>query len=324
MRSFLPVLALITLVALPASAQSAADNDFTGRYKLKAVARGGSECLESNDPNSAVHGGSAFMDDCQNVTGQTWTFEPAGDGYYRLTSEWRGPLGECLEGNGADSPVHDGAAFMDTCRDVTGQLWMPVRERGQQYRLKTQLGGDTMCLEANEAGSSLHGGAAFMDTCQNVTGQLWRFADVDARAAARAGGDSDGGDETIVVDGTEVRTGPIQVTLEWNGDADLDLYVTDPSGQQVNYQNESVPSGGILDVDARADCEDTGSTVENIVWQSAPPAGTYRVLVDHYDACGQAGAVSYTATLRRNGQVVETWTGAVGSDEDEEYTFESE
>lgn len=144
----------------------------------------------------------------------------------------------------------------------------------------------------------------------------------------RLDGASDGGsavvEETMTIDGTEVRTGPIQVTLEWEGDADLDLFVTDPSGSEVGYRNTSVASGGILDVDARADCKDTGSTVENIVWRSVPPAGSYRVMVDHYAACGQEGPVAYTATLRRNGQVVDTWTGTVGAGQDETYSFESE
>ena len=327
MRLFLTALALLTFVALPVSAQSSADNAFPGRYKLKAVSRGGAECLESNEASSDAHAGGAFMDNCQDVSGQTWTFEPVAEGYYRLLSEWRGQ-DECLESNGPDSPVHNGASFMDSCRDVTGQFWKPVRERGQQYRLQSMDGGDARCLEANEASSSLHDGAAFMDACQNVTGQLWRIVDIDARAAGRTGGPApseDGGtDETIVVDGTEVRTGPIQVTLEWDGDADLDLHVTDPAGDRVWYNYKSVPSGGLLDVDAHSECVLNGSTVENIVWQGVPPAGTYQVMVDHYATCGQDGPVSFTATLRRNGAVVETWTGTVGAGEDQTYSFTSE
>ncbi|HYN19588.1 MAG TPA: hypothetical protein VE078_01410, partial [Thermoanaerobaculia bacterium] len=41
---------------------------------------------------------------------------------YRLTNLFRGD-GESLEGNRADSPVHDGAAFMDKRQNVSGQLW---------------------------------------------------------------------------------------------------------------------------------------------------------------------------------------------------------
>lgn len=148
-------------------------------------------------------------------------------------------------------------------------------------------------------------------------------AELQAVPSGAASAEAEAGGETMTIDGTEVKTGPIQVTLEWDGPADLDLFVTDPAGEQVWYRNTTVSSGGLLDVDARADCQDTGSTVENIVWQGTPPAGTYRVSVDHYSECGQAGAVSYTATLRRNGQVVEIWRGAVAAEEDDTYSFPS-
>lgn len=49
-------------------------------------------------------------------------FEPANDGWYRMKTMFRGEE-NCLEGNQAASPVHSGAAFMDRCQDVSGQLW---------------------------------------------------------------------------------------------------------------------------------------------------------------------------------------------------------
>ena len=62
------------------------------------------------------------MDKCQDVTGQLWKVEDAGNGYYRLKTKFRGD-GECLEGNQAGSNVKGGAAFMDKCQNVSGQLW---------------------------------------------------------------------------------------------------------------------------------------------------------------------------------------------------------
>ena len=129
-------------------------------------------------------------------------------------------------------------------------------------------------------------------------------------------------EETMTIGGTEVRTGDVQVTLEWDTrTADLDLFVTDPSGARVGYDNPRVASGGILDVDAQAGCQNTDSTVENIIWEGTPPSGTFVVLVDHYQQCTGSGPVSYTATLRRGGQVVETWTGSVGLEGEDTYTF---
>ncbi|MCA9682844.1 MAG: AbfB domain-containing protein [Myxococcales bacterium] len=43
--------------------------------------------------------------------------------WYRLKTQFRG-AGECLEGNQAGSPVHQGAAFMDKKQNVSGQLWI--------------------------------------------------------------------------------------------------------------------------------------------------------------------------------------------------------
>lgn len=102
-----------------------------------------------------------------------WRFEPAGNGYYQLKTKFRGN-GECLKGNQAGSTVKGGAAFMDKCQNVSGQLWKLVPE-GQYYRLKTMFRGDGECLEGNQVGSTVKGGAAFMDKCQNVSGQLWKL-----------------------------------------------------------------------------------------------------------------------------------------------------
>lgn len=138
--------------------------------------------------------------------------------------------------------------------------------------------------------------------------------------------DASGAGETITVAGTELRTGPIQVTLEWAGLKDLDVFVTDPSNAEVGYNNKRIGSGGFLDVDARASCPQGGSpstqNVENIAWEGTPPDGTYTIRVNHYRPCGQDGSSPYTLTLRHNGQVVQTWNGDLSEgDADDRHTF---
>ncbi|MGF1466959.1 MAG: YfaP family protein [Sandaracinaceae bacterium] len=91
--------------------------------------------------------------------------------------------------------------------------------------------------------------------------------------------------------------GNIQITLAWNTQADLDLYVTDPFGETISYQQRRSQSGGQLDVDARGQCGrgEERYTVENVFWDSpTPPSGTYQVSVHHYSACGTAGATQAT------------------------------
>ncbi|NJO20006.1 MAG: hypothetical protein HC838_08025 [Spirulinaceae cyanobacterium RM2_2_10] len=50
--------------------------------------------------------------------------------------------------------------------------------------------------------------------------------------------ESDSGEEPVL------GTGDVQVTLRWSTLDDLDLGVTDPSGERVNYENNSIASGG--------------------------------------------------------------------------------
>ncbi len=45
-----------------------------GHYRLKTQFRGSGECLEGNKMDGSK-GGTAFMDKCQNVSGQLWKFE---------------------------------------------------------------------------------------------------------------------------------------------------------------------------------------------------------------------------------------------------------
>jgi hypothetical protein len=134
-------------VQLTASVTAAAP-DLTGWFRLKTQFRGEGECLEGNQGSSPVHGGAAFMDSCQGVSGQLWKFVPAGGEWYKLKTQFRGE-GECLEGNQGASPVHAGSAFMDTCQNVSGQLWKLEAAGGGWYKLKTQFRGEGECLEGN-------------------------------------------------------------------------------------------------------------------------------------------------------------------------------
>ncbi|MEO0769142.1 MAG: carbohydrate-binding protein, partial [Cyanobacteria bacterium J06649_4] len=52
--------------------------------------------------------------------GQLWRAEPAGNGFYRLKTRFRGD-NECLEGNNGSA-----GAFMDKCQNVSGQFWEVV------------------------------------------------------------------------------------------------------------------------------------------------------------------------------------------------------
>lgn len=119
-------------------------------------------------------------------------------------------------------------------------------------------------------------------------------------------------------------TGDVQVNITWNSEADVDLYVVDPFGEEYFYAHRGgtglrvndgltqfVPtSGGLLDIDSNAGCSSDGPRAENIFWPSGvvPPNGTYTVRVNYWSACG-APFTDYVVTIRTRGGVPQTFTG---------------
>lgn len=110
----------------------------------------------------------------------------------------------------------------------------------------------------------------------------------------------------------QLGTGDIQVTLRWSTVDDLDLAVTDPSGDVVAYYNPAIGSGGQLDVDANAGCGESDNTpIENIFWPpSEAPQGNYSITVNLYSRCQGEGSIPFNLTLLVQGQT-ETLTGTV-------------
>lgn len=89
------------------------------------------------------------------------------------------------------------------------------------------------------------------------------------------------------VRGVEVKVGDPQFTLIWNTPVDLDLYVTEPGGKTIWWNDRNGQQGGELDVD-----NTEGFGPENIYWlrqgangakELGPgPPGEYRWHVEYY------------------------------------------
>jgi hypothetical protein len=111
-----------------------------------------------------------------------------------------------------------------------------------------------------------------------------------------------------------VGTGDVGVTLSWATEDDLDLHVTDPSGEEIYYGHRTSASGGVLDVDSNAGCANPQSLpVENIFWGTgAAPQGTYTVRVDYW--CG-SGDVDFSVRTLVDG--VETFFDGILSTPDQ-------
>ena len=110
-------------------------------------------------------------------------------------------------------------------------------------------------------------------------------------------------------------TGLIQTTLRWSTTDDLDLEVIDPSNQRVFFGNKKVASGGELDVDSNAGCQNTiTNPVENIFWpQTGAPPGNYVVRVNLYQRCAtRTGPIAFRLRLLVQGRTQEI-NGSVDS-----------
>ena len=173
-----------TATTLSVSGAAADDGDDDGLgapegyFRLTTMFRESQgECLEGNQAAS----GPAFMDTCQDVSGQLWKLIPTEHiGYFKLTTMFRENEGECLEGNQINGSAMNGAAFMAPCQDVSGQLWkMDAHDAdGTYFRMTTMFReNEGECLEGNQRNGSAKNGAAFMDKCQDVSGQIWTSID---------------------------------------------------------------------------------------------------------------------------------------------------
>jgi hypothetical protein len=107
-----------------------------------------------------------------------------------------------------------------------------------------------------------------------------------------------------------VGTGVVQVSISWNSDADVDLYVIEPGGAEIYYGDDVSPNGGRLDLDSNAGCSDDNIRNENITYADSAPGGTYTVKVNHWADCGVA-STDYVVTVRRQNQPPLTFTGTL-------------
>jgi hypothetical protein len=94
-----------------------------------------------------------------------------------------------------------------------------------------------------------------------------------------------------------VGAGDVQVTVAWDSNADVDLHVVDPSGDEIYWANRQSASGGQLDLDSNAACAGDNVRNENISWPvGTAPQGDYTVRVDYWANC-EASQTNYTVVI---------------------------
>lgn len=104
------------------------------------------------------------------------------------------------------------------------------------------------------------------------------------------------------------------ITMQWDPGVDLDLVVEVPGGKRIGHSSptagklvgSSVPDDTVADPrtgrltrDSNAGCMVDGRNSEAVVFAEAPPAGSYHVYADLFDACGESGALFRVVVYRR-------------------------
>jgi hypothetical protein len=116
----------------------------------------------------------------------------------------------------------------------------------------------------------------------------------------------------IIDDGCGYQSGDVQVTVAWDSGADIDLYVTDPSGETLFYneKHDHTSIGGHLDQNARGDCrrEQKQSRVENAYWPAPAKTGVYRVELHYFGPCEKSNVTQAKLSVAVRGKLIGSYS----------------
>ena len=122
--------------------------------------------------------------------------------------------------------------------------------------------------------------------------------------------------------------GRLEVTLAWDGAADLDLHVVCPNRKEIYFRDTSNCGGRFVSKDlCVGGCTADAHQVEHVIWTGEPdPEGTYTVRAQLYKRYAEKRpAVPYTVVLRLDGKVIKEHSGQLSNDgqTDTAFTFNS-
>jgi hypothetical protein len=106
----------------------------------------------------------------------------------------------------------------------------------------------------------------------------------------------------------DLPRGSVEVSLQWNTGADLQLLVRDPQGDSVyDDQPRLLTTGATLAANGNVNCQLSGSApLSYIYWpaERLPSAGPYEIQVWYQSACNDPTPVSFTLNVVANDQLI--------------------
>jgi hypothetical protein len=154
----------------PTTATLPVSSDFDARcyYRLTNLWQG--EGMSLDILNDGKDNNVPILNRTGGYTGQMWKLTPEADGFYRLTTQWRG-TSLSLAYTAGNRPLLVKSA------DVPEQRWKLTPEPNGIYRLTTQAQGDALSLDI--VNDSRANNIPILDTTGcNDSGQLWKVTSV--------------------------------------------------------------------------------------------------------------------------------------------------
>jgi hypothetical protein len=141
-----------------------------------------------------------------------------------------------------------------------------------------------------------------------------------------AGIDEDGNvgiADSIKVITIDAALGNLAVSCEWDELVDIDLYLQEPNGDTIYFDNPTSANLGYLDMDSNPFCWLDSINTENIYYEdyAAVEAGTYNVLLRYLSNCNVSDTVQYAITITFDGDTIgipdysNPFRGSFGPDE---------
>jgi hypothetical protein len=111
--------------------------------------------------------------------------------------------------------------------------------------------------------------------------------------------------KSITFKALDVGTGDVQISLTWDTETDVDLWLTEPNNNKIWYVSKESSTGGELDFD-----NTSGYGPENIFYQNTAPSGTYKVEVNYFS--GSPTVTNYNVVVK-NGSQITSYDGTLTS-----------